>query len=126
MGSHVLGRVMRAALPRLALGAARPAAASLTPLTHGLPTTTPCSGRPAAALGVVRGKHTFVVDPQGTCVDEDDKQEEKAPPQRMPADAEPHLLVCAFGHDRAGTLSPVTAAIRKHSGSIMQVTRALI
>ena len=117
---------MRAALPRLALGAARPAAASLTPLTHRLPTTTPCSGRPAAALGVVRGKHTFVVDPQGTCVDEDDKQEEKAPPQRMPADAEPHLLVCAFGHDRAGTLSPVTAAIRKHSGSIMQVTRALI
>lgn len=116
--THVAGlcRVMRASLPRLALSAARPAL-SLTPLTHGLPTTF-CSGWAAAAVGVVRARHTFVVDPQGTCVDEDDSKPPQ--PQRMPADAEPHLLVCAFGHDRTGTLSLVTAAIRKHSGSIMQ------
>jgi hypothetical protein len=116
-----IGRVIRAALPRLAPSAARPAV-SLTPLTkltHGLPATS-CSGWAAAALGVLRAKHTFVVDPQGTCVDEDDSKEEKPAPQRMPADAEPHLIVCAFGHDRTGTLSPVTAAIRKHNGSIMQ------
>lgn len=40
---------------------------------------------------------------------------------RLPGDAQPHMMVLAFGHNCAGTLAPVTDAIRTHHASIMKV-----
>lgn len=41
-------------------------------------------------------------------------------PHRLPADAEPQLMVVAFGHNKPGTLHPVTDVIRSHGASIME------